>query len=534
MKISYIAVLLLAAFSVCTDAAYASSVKPRPTSQTTAQQPAMSETVKNLLSRAKKGDAAAQNELGVCYMKGSGVAANDTLAYKWFTKAAAQKYDKAIVNMAYCLRHGKGIKSDSVKARALYTNVIARKNDTIISRLEEAAKKDIFLSRTFAYAYSGAVKGIKRNPSAEKTYLKQAIELGDKSALYPYAELCLRTRDHVSAQKYYGMAYRNGNRNAAYWYGRYLINGEGGNANPAEGYKLVYPFALDGNTGAMLLVGQSLLEGNGVKQNPKEAAEWLRKASDNGSPEALWQYALCNADGNGIDRDMLMAFHLMNRQAMFSSENRFKEFMDPGKGTSAKMPVYVLFLQGLKAVNDSNFKAAQKIAKELGKQKAEKESKLIEGFAQLAPANPKRNVKKGFKLLSPYLDSDPLLLYIVDRMQLEGVLEGLEKANMRNVLSDMEKLGQQGFGDAYSLLGDIYLDGKEGVTASDQRALNYWLKANQLNALSYTTAQVLAKCYEEGLGGLKKDVDKARKLRNQYRTDQLSTLMQIIPAYPDK
>lgn len=513
------------------------AAKPKPpttiSAQTTQAQSSTSQEskVKKLLERAMKGEAAAQNELGVCYMKGLGVAKNDTLAYKWFTRSAAQKYTKGILNMAYCLRHGTGVKSDSLKARDLYINAIGQGKDSVLNILDNASQKDVFMARTLAYAYANGKGGLKRNLSAVKTYLKRAIDNGDKSAYYPYAEYCFRTRDHGSAQKAYGEAYKNGDKRAAYWYGRYLITGEGGNPNPAQGYKLVYPFALDGKKGAMELVGLCLLNGNGVDANPGEAVNWFTKAARKGSTEAQWQLSLCNIRGTGTDRNFMNAFNWMQREAMHSSENRFKDFLNPSNDNAMLYPQYLLFLQGIKAIHNNDFTSAKAIAKELVKQKADKEGKVIEGMILINSNNPQRNVKKGYKLLAPYIDSDPYILYYIDKCQLNGELDGLDKKQMRNVTGDLEELGEAGMGQAYSLLGDLYLYGKAGLTASEQKAIIYWLKALESDGLSYNSAQTLARCYQDGIGGLNKDVEKARYIRNLYKADNYNTLIKLIPEY---
>lgn len=490
----------------------------------------MTNEVKDLLSKAQQGDAVAQNKLGLCYLKGDGVNRNDSLAVKWLSKSAMQKYPNALVNLAYCVRHGYGVKADSIAARDLYINAIGLGKDSILNILTAASGNDVFISRTLAYAYENG-KGVKRNLINAKGYLKQALDKGDKDSYFPYAMLCLKTRDHVSAQSAFKKAYELGNKTAGYWYGRYLINGEGNNPNPQMGYNLVYPFALEGQTGAMELVGKCLLTGNGTTANEAEAVKWLTKAANNGSVEALWQTALCYASGTGVETNMLMAFSLMRREAMHTSENKFKTWLDPVKGSSNQYPVYVLFIQGLKAINEADFTAAQKISKELKKAKSEKESRLIEGFILLSSNNEKRNIKKGYKLLQPYLENDPILLYLIDKMQINNELAGLDESSMRDVVKDLEQLGDNGLGMAYTTLGDMYLHGEHGLTQSDQRAISYWLKAQALDGLSYESAQTLAQCYEEGLGGLQKDADKARKLRNNHNSDPLQTLYNLIPDW---
>lgn len=488
----------------------------------------VSPKVKQLMERARKGDAAAQNELGMCYFRGDGVPKNDTLAYRYFGQAALQKYPKGILNVAYCVRKGVGVKADSLKARDLYVNAIGIGKDSILNRLDEASKKDVFLAKTLAYVYNTGKGGVKRSLQGCKVYLKRAVDLGDKASLTPYATLCMRTRDNVSAQKAYKAAYENGDTAAGYWYARYLINGLGGDSDPGKGFILMNNYAQKGMPGAMEIYGMCLLEGNGVERNAAQGFEWLKKASLKGNLPAQWELAECYATGNGTDLDFLQAFRWMSREAMHSSVNRFKNWLKNAEENDTTKS-YLLFMQGLKALHNKDFATSVKIAKLLGKQKLTKESKVLEGLTLLASDNKARNVKKGFKLLQPYFDTDPLVLFIVDEMQLDGKLNDLDKAQQRDVQKDLEKLAENGFGPAYSVLGDLSF-----IAAQNIQTILNWRKAIELDGLSYNSAQNLAKCYENGASGYKKDEAKAKAVRNFYLIDPVDKLLELVPEYTVK
>ena len=51
------------------------------------------------IEAAKRGDAAAQNEIGVCYDKGLGVTQDLNQAFQWYSKAAAQNLPLAQYNL---------------------------------------------------------------------------------------------------------------------------------------------------------------------------------------------------------------------------------------------------------------------------------------------------------------------------------------------------------------------------------------------------------------------------------------------------
>ena len=66
--------------------------------------------------KAKAGDAQAQNNLGMAYHKGRGVAQDDEEAVKWFHLAAKQGVPEAQYNLGVMYNSGKGVKRDDAEA----------------------------------------------------------------------------------------------------------------------------------------------------------------------------------------------------------------------------------------------------------------------------------------------------------------------------------------------------------------------------------------------------------------------------------
>ena len=65
---------------------------------------------------ADQGDAAAQYNLGICYLGGSGVAADPQEAVAWFQKAAEQGMPEAQNSLGTCYREGRGVAADPKKS----------------------------------------------------------------------------------------------------------------------------------------------------------------------------------------------------------------------------------------------------------------------------------------------------------------------------------------------------------------------------------------------------------------------------------
>lgn len=58
---------------------------------------------------AERGDAKAQNNLGICYRDGIGVSQNYTEAARWFRLSAEQGYAEAQYNLGVSYQTGTGV-----------------------------------------------------------------------------------------------------------------------------------------------------------------------------------------------------------------------------------------------------------------------------------------------------------------------------------------------------------------------------------------------------------------------------------------
>ena len=69
---------------------------------------------------AEQGDADAQNNLGLMYANGTGVAEDDVEAVKWYRKAAEQGLAAAQNNLGYMYRAGEGVVEDATEGVKWY------------------------------------------------------------------------------------------------------------------------------------------------------------------------------------------------------------------------------------------------------------------------------------------------------------------------------------------------------------------------------------------------------------------------------
>ena len=65
---------------------------------------------------AGQGFAPAQNELGVMFLEGRGVAVNEVEGVQWIRRAAEQGYPTAETNLSKSYAHGRGVATDDAEA----------------------------------------------------------------------------------------------------------------------------------------------------------------------------------------------------------------------------------------------------------------------------------------------------------------------------------------------------------------------------------------------------------------------------------
>ena len=78
------------------------------------------EAVKWYLLAAQQGYADAQNDLGVMYENGKGIAEDAIKAVKWYRRAATQGHSDAQYNLGFMYYAGSGVDQDDAEAIKWY------------------------------------------------------------------------------------------------------------------------------------------------------------------------------------------------------------------------------------------------------------------------------------------------------------------------------------------------------------------------------------------------------------------------------
>ncbi len=192
------------------------------------------EAVKWFRLAADQGVAEAQINLGVCYYTGQGAKQNYKEAVKWFRLAAEQGIAKAQFSLGICYANGIGVKEDykeAIKwyklaaenghkqslfslALCLYENVDYGESYEWFVKARDAGIEDSWYYLGWLY-YTGEGPECDEN----KAYECWDKVIGEDQAdlQYEIGNLLDMNRDHQKAIKWFKLAAKHGNEDAAQW-----------------------------------------------------------------------------------------------------------------------------------------------------------------------------------------------------------------------------------------------------------------------------------------------------------------------------
>lgn len=277
---------------------------------------------------AKEGDASAQMALGLRYLMGNGIAADEAAAQEWllksaqknnavaqvtlgtalafesdrqdlpgaamwFAKAAEAGNAQAMTELVRLYETGSGVSRDMAKADEWRNRATAR-SDAV--KLERVWKMALAGSTRWMKAGSppGTVGAFRPgNPGGvpELAALTRAAENGDGQAQTVLAALLATgdglARDDAAAIGWFEKAADSGDGTALAVLGELTALGWGGlKKDEAAAARLMEKAALDGVVFAQAQWGSMLMEGKGVKKDPAKGLSWLVKAAQDGDGRA--------------------------------------------------------------------------------------------------------------------------------------------------------------------------------------------------------------------------------------------------------
>ena len=285
------------------------------------------EAVKWYTLAADRGFADAQNNLGVCYVNGSGVELNYEEAAKWYRLAAEQGNAHGQANLGWCYEHGCGVEQSDEEAVRLYRLAAEQGNaygqgnlgwcyesgTGVEQDYKEAAKwYRLAADKGNAYAQNnlGACyqygTGVEKSIEEAVKWYKLAAEQGDAYAQNNLG-LCYHSGYGVEqspqeAVKWYRMAANQGNAYAQNNLGLCYQYGNGVEKSFEEAVKWYGLAATQNHSDAQFNLGWCYQHGNGVEQSSKEAVKWFKLAAEQGHMEAQYNIGWCYEYGNGVEQ----------------------------------------------------------------------------------------------------------------------------------------------------------------------------------------------------------------------------------------
>jgi len=299
---------------------------------------------------AERGDADAQNRLGVCYANGYGVGKDVETAYALFRKSAEHGHAGGQRNMGLCYRNGWGVAVDMGEAVEWFRKAAEQgdawaQNDlgwhyetgTGIAQSRVEAEKWYAKSAEQGYALAQSNWGMFflghfRWAEDEKAFdlFSKAAAQGDVRGLYYVGTFYDGTfarkvegigTDYNEAANWYRKAAEKGHLEAQLRLGKMYHRGENWTTRDGDGKHTWHRFDTDfdeavkwlgivaerGNSEAQVLMGECYYYGKGVGRDYGVAVEWLLKAEKQGNKDAQTILGLCYLQGHGVEQDQAEA-----------------------------------------------------------------------------------------------------------------------------------------------------------------------------------------------------------------------------------
>ncbi|KAG0228211.1 hypothetical protein BGW42_002325 [Actinomortierella wolfii] len=278
---------------------HSTSSKSPPSSRSTQTGDARDQPFENvsaLLKRTNSGDVEAQVSLAAMYEKGDVVARNNTEAFQWYLRAAAQGSTEAQVKAGIYLLNGRG--TDVHHGAAMYwIHQAAVKRDPraecLLGSMHENGQG---VKQDFVKAASWYLK------SAEQGYAEAQCNLG---FMYSYNRGV--EQDDVEAVSWFLKSAKQGYARAQCNLGVMYEHGSGVKQDYTKAASWYRKAAEQGFAAAQCNLGLMYDDGRGVRQDYIEAAWWYRKSAEQEYAMAQCNLGLMYDDGRGVKQDHVEA-----------------------------------------------------------------------------------------------------------------------------------------------------------------------------------------------------------------------------------
>ena len=265
---------------------------------------------------AGEGDAEAQFQLGLAYLKGDGVKKDYKLALNWIRKAVAQEHVKAQGILGVMYELGYGVPKNIGEAKKWYLKSAEHGNPdaefylgNLYFSLNDYSQAFDWWERAGQHNHAGAIcnlgylfevgaGGSQSLETAVELY-KLAADLGDTQAKENLARLGISYNPQPQATQ----TVQSQSQPKTY---------------KAKNYKDInslYQAAQNGNASAQYQLAEAYFKGNGIQQDYQQARYWYQKSAEQNLIEAQYTLGMMYYQGAGTEKDYVQAEYWFTRAA---------------------------------------------------------------------------------------------------------------------------------------------------------------------------------------------------------------------------
>jgi len=476
------------------------------------------DSLRNIVQQAEKGNPVAQNIIGTWYYKGEHYAKDYAKALKWWQLAAKQNNVEALGNIGLLYQYGHGVEADSTKAVEYYVASINKGNEKLLKQREMLAEKggDGFDAILCAICYQSG-KGVAKDWQKAVHYYELAIKTGSIDACRELGFLYNKQRQTDKAQRMFKAAAESGDVPSSYQYAKSILNAKNSTGKENEAVVYLIKAAEAGHPQAQCDLGTLYYQGQHVTKDPTTAVKWFKKAAVSEWALAQWNLALCYIDGIGTERDYDQAVYWLGEATSKGYMAQFEKMCAlPSTATTTQKATgwqdkpFMTYLKGLSLYFSDNedINGAYAEFKKIRKISTEAQTMMSVCLANKKFKKP--NATKAVKELTKAADAgnNAAKFYLASLYEAgNGADKDTKKAQQLYQAS-----ANGGYAVAQCYMGNLCYEGRI-VSQNYAEAVRYYKMAEEQGQLTATAIARYADCYERGLGGLKADAAKAKKLK---------------------
>lgn len=253
---------------------------------------------------ADSGNAEAQYMFGLFYTLGIGVKEDVSMAAEYYRMSAEQGNAEAQCQLGNVYLDGVGVEQDYDKALKLYRQSAGQGNSNAEYKIGFMYDSGLGVPEDKAEAVAWYRKAVNHGNADAQVALGVAYDNGDGVET-----------NHEEAVRLFTLAAENENSQANFNLGVLYDNGRGVPMDETKASEYFLKAAELGHVRARYIIGARYCDGTGVARNYDKGIEWLRKAVDEGDAEAQNYLGYMYENGLGVEKDYAKAFELYKAAA---------------------------------------------------------------------------------------------------------------------------------------------------------------------------------------------------------------------------